>query len=290
MCVSCGCGKTNDATLSLHDGGDPHEHVHADGTRHSHPPMHAHEHAHEHGNMHRHDHADDLGVPGRDVHTLRLEAEILGKNQRIAERNRGWLAGRGVLALNLMSSPGAGKTTLLERTLRDLGREIKISVVEGDQETTHDAQRIRAAGVRAVQVNTGTGCHLEAEMLERALALLKPEAGSLLFIENVGNLVCPALFDLGERAKVVIFSVTEGEDKPLKYPHMFAAAETLIITKTDLLPHLRFDLDRAVDNARQVNPRLKVFPVSAESGAGLVGWYDWLRTELTACAGVLLSA
>jgi hydrogenase nickel incorporation protein HypB len=221
-------------------------------------------------------------VPGRDTHTLQLEAQILGKNQLIAERNRGWLVERGILALNLMSSPGAGKTTLLERTIKDLLASMPITVVEGDQETANDAERIRATGARAVQVNTGTGCHLEADMLERAMTLLKPEPRSLLMIESVGNLVCPALFDLGERAKVVIFSVTEGEDKPLKYPHMFGAAEVMLLSKIDLMPHLRFNLALAIDNARTVNPDLKIFPLSAYSGEGLEVWYDWLRSELAA--------
>lgn len=215
---------------------------------------------------------------------MALEEQILGKNQLIAERNRGWLAGRGILALNLVSSPGAGKTTLLERTINDIKTERRISVVEGDQATSNDAERIRATGVPAVQINTGTGCHLEADMLERALAMLKPEPNSVLLVENVGNLVCPALFDLGERAKVVIFSVTEGEDKPLKYPHMFSAAAVMLLSKTDLLPHVRFDVERAVANAIMVNPRLKVFKLSAYSGEGLAQWYEWLKGELAACA------
>jgi hydrogenase nickel incorporation protein HypB len=219
-------------------------------------------------------------VPGRDSHTIQLETQILGKNQLVAERNRGWLSGRQILALNLVSSPGAGKTALLERTLNDVKAELKISVVEGDQATSNDAERIRATGVRAVQINTGTGCHLEAEMLERALRALNPESASLLLIENVGNLVCPALFDLGERAKVVIFSVAEGEDKPLKYPHMFGAAEVLILSKIDLLPHVRFDAERAVANALIVNPRLAVFRVSAYTGEGMGDWYDWLKGEV----------
>jgi hydrogenase nickel incorporation protein HypB len=185
----------------------------------------------------------------------------------------------------LVSSPGAGKTTLLERTLTDLKTELPISVVEGDQATSNDAERIRATGVPAVQINTGTGCHLEADMLARALDTLQPAPASLLMIENVGNLVCPALFDLGERAKIVIFSVTEGEDKPLKYPHMFGAAAVLLLSKTDLVPHLRFDIDRAIENALTVNPRLEVFRVSAYTGDGLPQWYAWVKGELAACRG-----
>ena len=293
MCVTCGCGGKGETTLSVESG----EHVHADGTRHTNTRgfIFAQSHVHAPGHSHAHDHAPaqvdlrglehaphepDLSVPGRDRRTVELEAQILGKNQLIAERNRDWLAGRGVLALNLLSSPGAGKTTLLERTLRDLKGQLRVAVIEGDQETSNDAERIRATGVRAVQINTGTGCHLEADMLERALALLEPERNSLLLIENVGNLVCPALFDLGERAKVVIFSVTEGEDKPLKYPHMFSAATLVLVSKTDLLPHLRFDTRRAIDNALSVNPRLKVLEVSAYSGEGMSQWYDWLKAEL----------
>jgi hydrogenase nickel incorporation protein HypB len=279
MCVTCGCGNTDDATLSIH--GAEHEHVHADGTRHTHAL-----HAPVQG-FARVPFRQPTSVPGRDTHTIQLEAQILGKNQLIAERNRSWLARKGILALNLVSSPGAGKTTLLERTLTDLKSTMHISVIEGDQATSNDAERIRATGVPAVQINTGTGCHLEADMLERALAALTPAPASLLMIENVGNLVCPALFDLGERAKVVIFSVTEGEDKPLKYPHMFNAASVLLLSKTDLLPHVRFDAARAVANALAVNPKLRVFRLSAYSGAGLAPWYEWLTSELRACGGGL---
>ena len=291
MCVTCGCGQ-GETTVS----GEGHVHTHADGTTHAHAHAHEHDHGHDHGHdhahghdhghahdhhhPHHHAHPHDLSVPGRDRRTIALEAAVLGKNQALAERNRGWLAGRGVLALNLMSSPGAGKTTLLERCIRDLGSELPIAVVEGDQATSNDAERIRATGAKAVQVNTGTGCHLEAGMLERALKVLKPAPGSLLMIENVGNLVCPALFDLGEAAKVVIFSVTEGEDKPLKYPHMFRAADVLLLSKTDLLPHLRVDLQRMIDHALIVNPGLRIFQVSAYSGDGLDAWYGWLRERI----------
>ncbi len=292
MCVICGCGEGDVAIAEVGAAGSAaHVHRHADGTTHSHDHGHdhdpGHDHPHEHGHEHDHGHAHDhsrhphnLSVPGRDTQTIALEAAVLGKNQALAERNRGWLAGRGVVALNLMSSPGAGKTTLLERSIRDLQGKVDIAVVEGDQATTNDAERIRATGARAVQVNTGTGCHLEADMLGRALDLLQPAAGSLLIIENVGNLVCPALFDLGEQARVVIFSVTEGEDKPLKYPHMFSTADALLLSKIDLLPHLRVDLSKMIDNALAINPKLKVFPVSAYSGEGLDDWYGWLRHKL----------
>src|SRR6185312_7504710 len=207
---------------------------HADGTRHSH----AHDHDHD----------------APDTTTVALHTRILAKNDALAARNRAWFAGREILALHLVSAPGAGKTTLLERTIQTLAADFAIGVLEGDQATTLDSERIRATGAGAVQLNTGTGCHLEADMIARGLAVLRPATGSVVFIENVGNLVCPAMFDLGEWAKVAILSVTEGEDKPLKYPHMFRAASVMILNKIDLLPHLDFDLQRALDGARQVNP------------------------------------
>jgi hydrogenase nickel incorporation protein HypB len=229
------------------------------------------------GDGHHHGHEEE----GRTAR-VRVERDVLDKNDRLAEYNRGWLSGRGVLALNLVSSPGAGKTTLLERTVRDLAADFPVSVIEGDQETDHDARRIRAAGCRAVQINTGVACHLDAAMVSRALAELDPAAGSVVFVENVGNLVCPALFDLGERAKVVVCSVPEGDDKPLKYPHMFRAGRVVLLNKTDLLPHVPFDTERFLDGVRRVNPRLRVIPVSALHGDGLADWYDWVR-EQAAC-------
>lgn len=214
---------------------------------------------------------------------------ILAKNDALAAKNRAWFAGREILALNLVSSPGAGKTTLLERTIRDLKGEMTLYVIEGDQATTHDGERIRAAGAPAVQVNTGTGCHLEADMVAKGLSELKPAAGSVVMIENVGNLVCPAMFDLGERAKIVILSVTEGEDKPLKYPHMFRAAEIMILNKIDLLPHVDFDVSRAIANAREVNPDMTVIQVSVRTGEGLDTWYNWLRTEMAVAREAVLT-
>ena len=187
------------------------------------------------------------------------------------------LAERGLVALNLMSSPGSGKTTLLERTIRDMGAELPCAVVEGDQETLLDAERIAATGARAVQINTGSGCHLDADMLASGLRSLDPPPGTLLFVENVGNLVCPALFDLGESARVVIISVTEGTDKPLKYPHVFRTADLVLVNKIDLLPHVDFDVGRCVGYARRANPGAEVLEVSATRGDGLEGWYDWLR-------------
>jgi hydrogenase nickel incorporation protein HypB len=212
-----------------------------------------------------------------------LETDVLAKNNRLAERNRGWFAGRNILALNLMSAPGAGKTTLLERTINDLRTELALSVIEGDQETINDAERIRATGCSVVQINTGTGCHLDAVMLAKGLQELAPPMNSIVMIENVGNLVCPALFDLGESAKVVITSVTEGDDKPLKYPHMFRESTVMILNKVDLLPYVPFSVARCLDFVRQVNPRLRVIPVSALRGDGLDEWYDWIRREMKSC-------
>jgi hydrogenase nickel incorporation protein HypB len=202
---------------------------------------------------------------------------ILAKNDALAAKNRAWFAGREILAL--VSSPGAGKTTLLETTIRDLRQELRLFVVEGDQATSNDGERILAAGATVIQVNTGAGCHLDAGMVARGLAQLRPETGSIVMIENVGNLICPALFDLGECAKIVVLSVTEGEDKPLKYPHIFRAANLMILNKTDLLPHLDFDVARVIANAREVNPDIIVQSVSARTGEGLDAWYGWIRQE-----------
>src|SRR5690349_17633648 len=218
-------------------------------------------------------------------HVIDLQEDILGANDALAAENRRALAERGVLAVNLMSSPGSGKTTLLVRTLTDVGAELGMAVVEGDQETLLDAERIGATGARVVQVNTGGGCHLDAMMLARAMATLAPARGSVLVVENVGNLVCPALFDLGEAARVVIMSVTEGADKPLKYPHMFRTADLVLLTKIDLLPYVDFDVARWVGYARRARPGVTVLEVSATRGDGLDGWYDWLRGLLTTLDG-----
>ncbi len=214
-----------------------------------------------------------------------MEQEVLAKNDRLAELNRDWLAGRGILAVNLMSSPGSGKTTLLERTIRDLDGRLPVSVIEGDQETVLDAARIRSTGAPVIQINTGAGCHLDAEMLADGLRTLDPAPDSLLMIENVGNLVCPALFDLGEAAKVVIMSVTEGDDKPLKYPHMFRAADLMVVNKVDLAPYVPFDIDACIANARQIKPGLEALRVSALRGDGLDTWYDWLTAKVARRAG-----
>lgn len=216
----------------------------------------------------------------------RLEEAVLGRNDRSARANRARFARQGILALNLVSSPGAGKTTLLERTIRDLAAHIDIRVIEGDQATAHDADRIRAAGALAVQVNTGTGCHLDADMVARALDPLDPPTGGVLFIENVGNLVCPALFDLGEASKVLVASVTEGDDKPLKYPHMVRASGLILLNKIDLLPHVDFDIERFVGLARQVHPGITILPLSTTSGEGLQAWYGWLGATRARDPGV----
>jgi hydrogenase nickel incorporation protein HypB len=251
MCTTCGCGS-DEAVVTDPDHGHDHHH-------------------HDEGHMHVHD--------DRSARTLVLEQAVLAKNDVLADANRSWFAEQRILAVNLMSSPGAGKTTLLERTITDLSDELPIAVVEGDQETLLDADRIRATGCRVVQINTGAGCHLDADMVARGLKVLEPRPGSVLLIENVGNLVCPAMFDLGERAKVVIMSVTEGQDKPLKYPQMFRAAELMVLNKVDLLPYVQFDPEQCITYARQVNPKLEVVSVSATRGDGLDAWYAWLRDQ-----------
>ncbi|MCZ2403490.1 hydrogenase nickel incorporation protein HypB [Paenarthrobacter sp. Z7-10] len=267
MCSTCGCSDDAGVRISSFDvAGEPgHSHPHDDG--HSHP--------HDDGHSHPHDGATSQAAGA--AQTLLLEANLLAKNDLLAARNRGWLEGRGIRAFNVMSSPGAGKTTLLVRTIRELGGELNIAVVEGDQETSLDAERIRTTGSPVVQINTGAGCHLDADMLHRGLDALNPEPNSTVFIENVGNLVCPALFDLGEAAKVVVISVTEGDGKPQKYPHMFLAADLVIINKSDLLPYVDFDVDKCILQARQLNPHVDTLVVSATTGQGLEGWYDWLR-------------
>ncbi len=263
MCETCGCSQPADAVTYRKPGHEGHPHNHH----------------HHHGDAHGHDH--DHG-PAAGTRTLAVEQDVLQKNNLLAQRNRGWFEAKGILALNLVSSPGSGKTTLLERTIRDLGGEVPMAVIEGDQQTLRDADRIAAAGAPVIQVNTGHGCHLDAEMVKRALVELAPADRSLLMIENVGNLVCPALFDLGEAAKVVVISVTEGDDKPLKYPTMFAASRLCLINKIDLAPYVDFDLDRCEAAARTVNPELEFLRVSATTGEGLDAWYAWLRKQLAA--------
>jgi hydrogenase nickel incorporation protein HypB len=295
MCETCGCSGDSKprltdlqtgATLAI-DSVNDHQHHHRDH-EHDNAGGHAHEnHTHHHDHhTHHHDHDHTHGADHSHVEhdhdhsgTIHLGTQILAKNDRLAERNRGWFAGRNILALNLVSAPGAGKTTLLERTIKELGREFTLSVVEGDQATIHDSERIQATGCRVVQINTGTGCHLDAAMLARGLQQLDPPANSIVLVENVGNLVCPALFDLGESARVVIASVAEGDDKPIKYPHIFRGSQLMILNKIDLLPHVSFDVERCLEYVRQVNPGMRVIQGSATRGDGLVDWYAWLRAQ-----------
>ncbi len=279
--------EQGESPLGVHS----HAHRHADGSEHSH----AHTHAGEHAHHHEHGIAGDLDygagparahAPGlSQSRMVQIEQDILAKNNAYAAANRRWFDERGIFALNLVSSPGSGKTTLLVRTIELLKGKVAISVVEGDQQTSNDAERIRATGVAALQINTGKGCHLDGHMVGHALERLRPADESLFLIENVGNLVCPAAFDLGEHHKVAILSVTEGEDKPLKYPDMFRAADVLLLNKCDLLPYLQFDADLAEANARRVNPKLTIFRVSATSGDGLPAWVAWIEAGLEAQRG-----
>ena len=268
MCVTCGCGEgevriegnaahAHDAT---HD--HPHDHVHADGEAHT----------HSHDDAPAHSHPPGLGAKRR----VQIEQDILAKNSAYAQANRQALAERGIFALNLVSSPGSGKTTLLCKTIALLGQQA-VAVIEGDQQTSRDADRIRASGALAIQINTGKGCHLDAHRVGHAMGQLKLAHDSLLLIENVGNLVCPAAFDLGEAHKVVILSVTEGEDKPIKYPDMFRAASLMLLNKIDLLPHLNYDVAAALAFARRVNPAIRVIELSASSGEGMDEWLAFLH-------------
>ena len=208
---------------------------------------------------------------------VQIEQDILGKNNEFAQHNRSRFMQQGILTLNLVSSPGSGKTTLLTRTLNDLKSEFPLAVIEGDQETSNDAERIRETGVPAIQINTGKGCHLDAHQVGHAVGHLDPAERSVLFIENVGNLVCPAAFDLGEAHKVAILSITEGEDKPIKYPDMFHAADLLLLNKIDLLPHLDFNVEQCIEYARRVNPGIQVLQLSATTGEGMDNWYQWIQ-------------
>ncbi len=283
MCTVCGCGTSVIAEQpggarsgSAHDHGHAHPHVHGD-------------HHHEHS-----DGAIDFGgglaglhVPGMSQErTISIERDILSKNDAFAAANRTRLRTARAFALNFVSSPGSGKTSLLVRTITDLKHRWPIAVIEGDQQTSRDADRIRATGAPAVQINTGKGCHLDAHMVGHALDHLAIEPGGLLFIENVGNLVCPAAFDLGEAQKVVVLSVTEGEDKPLKYPDMFAAADLMLLNKADLLPHLEFDVSACIEAALRVNPRMQVLTVSARTGEGLPEFYAWIEPRASAVTDI----
>lgn len=249
MCATCGCGAED--SMHLHESGHHHDHS-RDHSNHSHKKV------------------------------VDVEKDILKQNNLLAERNRGYFEAKNILALNLVSSPGSGKTALLERTLTDLKGELEFAVIEGDQQTTNDADRIHATGTKVVQINTGKGCHLDAHMVLHAVQGMKLKQNSILFIENVGNLVCPAMFDLGEKERVVIVSVTEGDDKPLKYPDMFHTSTLCIINKTDLLPYVPFDIEIVKSNAKKVNPKLEIIELSCTRGEGLDLWYDWLKSKVLA--------
>lgn len=315
MCTVCGCDDGNvkiDGSTHADGKKDHHKHEHLHDHGHDHTHHHHHNHNHDHGDghnsHHHHDHASNghhhhygtgiagVSVPGMSQSRLiQVEQDILAKNNAYAAANRKYFAARSILALNLLSSPGSGKTTLLVETIKKLNKDratsAPIAVIEGDQQTSADAERIRQTGVPALQINTGKGCHLDGHMIGHALDNLAPPNGTILFIENVGNLVCPAAFDLGENYKVVILSVTEGEDKPLKYPDMFAAADLVLLNKTDLLPHLDFNVDTAVENMRKVNPGIKVLKTSARHGDGLDQWIAWLSAaHALECTGHTTSA
>ncbi|MBL8566855.1 MAG: hydrogenase nickel incorporation protein HypB [Hyphomicrobiaceae bacterium] len=282
MCTVCGCsdgevrigGKAQAGHGALHEHGGAHAHGH---DHHDH-----HHHVHE-SELHRHVHHYGRGPAGTSVpgmsqtRLIKIETDILAKNKAYANANRERLGQLGIVALNLLSSPGSGKTTLLVKTIEAMKATRDVAVIEGDQQTDADAARIRETGAPAIQINTGKGCHLDAHMVGHALDELAPQRGSVLFIENVGNLVCPAAFDLGEAHRVVILSVTEGEDKPLKYPDMFASADLVVVNKTDLLPHLDFNVEQAIANVRKVNAGVKVMKVSARTGDGLGSFVSWIE-------------
>ena len=266
MCDTCGCGQPDNKVRIIKPGeAEIHEHTHSHNHTHD-RDQHEHDHDHDHDHHHR--------------RSVDVEQDILSRNNLIAQRNRGFFEAKNVEVLNLVSSPGSGKTSLLERTIKEMGDEISFFVIEGDQQTMVDAERIQNAGVPVVQVNTGQGCHLDAEMVNQAMKKLDLSDHSILMIENVGNLVCPAMFDLGESERVVIMSVTEGEDKPIKYPYMFESSNLCIINKTDLLPYVDFDLEKARNYATQVNHHLEFVELSVKTGEGMSTWYEWLRGKL----------
>ena len=268
MCKDCGCGLPGDVAI---DG----VRVGAAAPGHADDHQHPHDHSHQHPHPHGHDHTHP---PAHDEHrTLQVEQGILQKNDRLAERNRGYFQAKGLLVLNVLASPGAGKTAFLERTAADLGTRLRLGVIVGDLATENDAVRLRGHGIPAIQITTGSVCHLDAEMVARALERLDLNALDVLVIENVGNLVCPAIYDLGESARVVLLSVTEGEDKPLKYPVMFQSAQVVVVNKMDLATAVGFDREAALRNIRRVAPDATIFEVSAKTGKGMEAWYAYLR-------------
>jgi hydrogenase nickel incorporation protein HypB len=274
MCGTCGCGGP-EGKVKIQKPGTDHSNDHDSheitGHSHDHNHGHDHSHSHDHDHNHHHHHADHHKT------VIEVEQDILQHNDLMAARNRGYFDAKNILALNLVSSPGSGKTSILERTLTDLKNDLSFSVIEGDQQTMNDANRIDALKVPVIQINTGKGCHLESDMVYDAVKQLSPKDNSILMIENVGNLVCPSMFDLGESNRVVIISTTEGEDKPLKYPDMFDTSDICIINKIDLLPYLNFDMEKLKTSALQVNPKLQFFEVSATTGQGMENWYSWLK-------------
>lgn len=283
MCGTCGCGTNENGVVISHPNeqhhhhhhhGD-HDHHHHDHDHHDHHHGHDHHHDHDHGH-HHHEHTHDIKNK-----VLEIEKDILSSNDLQAAKNKGYFEAKNIFALNLVSSPGSGKTSLLERTLQDLKEEIPFYVIEGDQQTQNDAKRIDALHVPVIQINTGKGCHLESDMVYEAVKKLKMKDDSVLMIENVGNLVCPSMFDLGESKRVVIISTTEGEDKPIKYPDMFHTADICVINKMDLVPYLDFDMEQLKNYALQVNPKLEFFEVSARTGEGMAPWYEWIKNNLT---------
>lgn len=302
MCDTCGCSNPDEKyTITKHGEHHDHSHEHThehphhlhhehhhkhDNEEHSHSHDHDYQHSHshtdhEHPHVHEHDHSEQeynhshehSHAHGRE---LKIEADVLGKNNLLAERNRGYFDAKNIFALNLVSSPGSGKTSLLERTIREAKDRFSFYIIEGDQQTMNDADRIAATGAPVVQINTGNGCHLDAEMVHGAVKKLDIKGNSVLVIENVGNLVCPSLFDLGESKRVVVISVTEGDDKPIKYPTMFHSADICIINKTDLLPYVDFNVERAKEYALRVNHHLEFFELSVKTGEGMEAWYEWL--------------
>ncbi len=288
MCDTCGCGHPEDVRMNIpgeetvpdHTHDHTHTHTHGDQEHfhgHTHEHSHDYDHSHDHlqGSEHAHDHHDHHHNHSHGT-KIQLEVDLLQKNNLLAERNRGFFDAKNIFCLNLVSSPGSGKTSLLEKTITEIGDKIKFNVIEGDQQTMQDAVRIKNAGAPVIQINTGNGCHLDADMISKAVKKLDVSDNSALIIENVGNLVCPALFDLGESKRIVIMSTTEGDDKPIKYPTMFESSNICIINKTDLLPYVDFDMGKARENAMKVNHHLKFFEISVKTGEGMDSWYDWL--------------
>lgn len=291
MCETCGCGnpegftirdpKTDPEKETVHD----HEHNHGDDHDHGHYHDHYHEYDHHYDHIHSHPHSHIQDHEHDHGRVIELNRDILAGNNITASLNRRFLEGRKVLCLNMVSSPGSGKTTILEKTISTPGISKKIYVIEGDQQTMTDAIRIEKTGAPVLQINTGSACHLDARMIESALKRMDPEPGSVLFIENVGNLVCPAMFDLGEFRRVLTVSVTEGEDKPLKYPGMFETSHLCLINKSDLLPYVDFSMDDFIRNARSINPDLELITLSAKTGEGMDVWYRWIEHQYSLSLG-----